>query len=497
MNETSKTLQWSHISPYCLARTMLRNCWTILVAALVFSLAATLVLDWLYVPEYRATMTYAVNSRTTSYLNTGSLTSTREVAAVMSDLLETDLMNESIRKHDPRLTEFAGTITASQLGDSNFIQVDAVAPTPEQAFLALDALTEVFPELASFISGRNVMNILQPPTVSAFPSNMVNEDQFSRIAAIAGAVLMAVLLCYLSIQNETIQTRTGARHLLDAPVLASVCHEQKNRTLKTILKRSNRQVQVFAPTTSFNYTEQISAVCSQLEHEAQARGRKVFLITGVGESEGKSTVAANVASSLALKGHNVALVDCDLRKPAMNRFFGGVYSSDMPLNRMLGRPYSRENLLGCMVRHEELGLYMLFPQGSDSRSTELVSGETMDQLIRQLRVFDFVIIDSPPMGMFPDAEVLADKVDASMLIVRQDYTAACDVNDAIDALRQYHAAFLGVILNDMIESLRGQYGYGAKYGSGKYGYAGKYSYHDHSSGKKDKSGTKTEKRKEK
>ena len=119
----------------------------------------------------------------------------------------------------------------------------------------------------------------------------------------------------------------------------------------------------------------------------------------------------------------------------------------------------------------------------------------MDQLIRQLRVFDFVIIDSPPMGMFPDAEVLADKVDASMLIVRQDYTAACDVNDAIDALRQYHAAFLGVVLNDMIDSIRGNYGYGSKYGGGKYGYAGKYSYHDHSSEKKDKSGTKTEKRK--
>ena len=91
MNETSKTLQWSHISPYCLARTMLRNCWTILVAALVFSLGSTLLLDWLYVPEYRATMTYAVNSRTTSYINSGSLTSTREVAAVMTDLLETDL----------------------------------------------------------------------------------------------------------------------------------------------------------------------------------------------------------------------------------------------------------------------------------------------------------------------------------------------------------------------------------------------------------------------
>lgn len=483
---TKKTMQWSHVSPYCLIRTLIRNSWTILVAALVFYLGASLVLDWFYVPEYRASMTYAVNSRTTSFVSSGNLTSTREVAAVLSDFLETDLMNEGIRASDPRLADFDGVITATQLGESNFIQVDCTAPTPEQAFLALDAVTEVFPEMAGFVSVRNVLNVLRNPSVAASPSNMVDVDKVSQIAAILGAILMATLLCYFSIQSETIQTRTGARHLLDAPILASICHEQKNRTIKTMLQRSNRQVQVFAPTTSFAYTEQVSAVCSQLEHEAQARGRKVFLITGVGESEGKSTVAANVAATLALKGHNVALVDCDLRKPAMNRFFGGVYSSDMPLNRMLGRPYSRENLLQCMVRNEQLGMYMLFPQGSDNRSTELVSSATMDSLITQLRVFDFVIIDSPPMGMFPDAEVLADKADASLLIVRQDYTAACDVNDAIDTLRQYHASFLGCVLNDMLISPRDQYGYGSKYGKGsRYGYAGKYAYNSRQSDQKD------------
>ena len=108
----------------------------------------------------------------------------------------------------------------------------------------------------------------------------------------------------------------------------------------------------------------------------------------------------------------------------------------------------------------------------------MVSSETMTTVLEQLRVFDFVIVDTPPMGMFPDAEILADKVDASLLVVRQDYTAACDVNDAIDCLRRYKSAFLGVILNDMLESFRDRYGYGSKYGNkygGKYGY-GQYGY---------------------
>jgi Mrp family chromosome partitioning ATPase len=105
----------------------------------------------------------------------------------------------------------------------------------------------------------------------------------------------------------------------------------------------------------------------------------------------------------------------------------------------------------------------------------------MTTVLPQLRVFDFVIVDTPPMGMFPDAEILAEKVDASMLVVRQDYTAACDINDAIDCLRQCKSAFLGCILNDMLISAHRQYGYGGRYGYGtRYSYGSKHSGDGHS-----------------
>lgn len=479
MENKQKSFQWSHISPLCLIRTMIHNLWMIVATALICALIVSLALSWFHPPKYTAQMTYSVNSRTTSSISAGNLTSTREVAAVLTELLGTDLMIDGIRKFDPRLEDFDGTISASQVGQTNFIVVSATASTPEAAFLALDALTEVFPEVADYISSRNILNVMRNPSVSSVPSNRLNTSSLCRTAALLGALIMAIVLCYLSIRTETVQTRTGARQLLDAPIIASVCHEQKNRTLKTYLHRTSKQVHVFSPTISFAYTEQISSICSQLEHEASVRNHKVFMVTGVGESEGKSTVAGNVAAALALKGHKVALVDCDLRKPAQNHFFGNVYTAELPLNKLLAKPYSRENLLQCMMPHSQLGMYMLFPVNPDGRSAELLSGGTMATLIQQLRVFDYVIIDTPPMGMFPDAEILADRVDATMLVVRQDYTAACDINDSIDALRQNKAAFLGCILNDMLLTIHHRYGYGGKYGYGKYGY-GKYGYGSHS-----------------
>ena len=472
-----QSFQFNRISLVCLGRTLARNCWMIIASALIFGMAVSLALTWFHVPRYCATMTYSINSRSTSYTSAGNLVSTREVASVLTELLSTDVMNDSIREHDPRLRNFEGTISASQVGETNFIIVTATSDTPESAFLSLKALSEVFPDMANFISSRNVLNVMRNPTVSALPANQLDIGRIAEIAAVIGAILMGAILCYISVRSDTIQTRTGARQLLDAPILASVSHERKNRTLKAILMRSNRQVQVFAPTTSFAYTEQISTICTQMEHEAAARQNKVFLIAGVGENEGKSTVAGNIAATLALKGHKVALVDCDLRKPAMHRFFGKVYNGKLPLNKLLALPYSTENLKQCMVLHEQIGLYMLLSVNSDLRSAELLSGHSMSPLLQQLKVFDFVVLDSPPMGMFPDAEILADLVDASMLVVRQDYTAACDINDAIDSLNASKSTFMGCVLNDMLSTLRSQYGYGSKYGKGsKYGYAGKYAY---------------------
>ena len=117
----------------------------------------------------------------------------------------------------------------------------------------------------------------------------------------------------------------------------------------------------------------------------------------------------------------------------------------------------------------------------------LLSSASMEALLRQLRVFDMVIVDTPPMGYFADTEVLIDNVDATMLVVRQDVTAACDINDAVDTLRAAKSRFLGCILNDMTSSVtEGQnYGYGYGYGSYGYGYGyGNYGYGAKSGGKK-------------
>ena len=146
---------------------------------------------------------------------------------------------------------------------------------------------------------------------------------------------MAALLCWLYFQENTIQTRSGARHALDAPIIATVCRERVRGR-----KKKGKAIQVFAPSASFAYTEQINTICTRLEQES-AKGAKVFLVAGAGENEGKSTIAANLALALSEKDRKVVLLDCDFRKPSLHKIF------EMPVQK--------EKTLSAYLLQEELG----------------------------------------------------------------------------------------------------------------------------------------------
>lgn len=470
MSKKTVFFRLKDLSAACIIRMLIRHAWMLVLSALTCAMAMSLALSYLHTPLYRAEMTWAVTARKSSAVVNTSVSVTSDVAEVLAELLETDVINNTVRDSSEKLAAFGGSFSASQVPESNFITVTCTDVTPKGAFLALRALSEHFPDIAKYVSQNTVLQVIREPSVSSRPINSLNGSAYTALAAVGGALAMAALLVLIMLRRETVQTLSGAKRSLDAPIIASLTHEKRQNAAHGIFHRARRtSMLITSPTVSSAYSEQINTVCSRLEHEHDASGARVFVVTGVGEDEGKSTVSANIATMLALKGRRVALVDADFRKPAMNNIFGDAYNSELPLNQMLRKPFSKENFLSCIVRHSDYGLYMCFSSEPDFRLPELLCSDVMRKFLRQLCVFDFVIVDTPPLGLFSDAETLADFADASLLVVRQDRTSACDINDAVDSLRQTRSKFLGCVLNDMIGTLPQRYGYSRRYGYG-YGY---------------------------
>ena len=213
-------------------RTLMRHLWMIVAAALICAMSASLYASWVFQPQYRATMTYAVTSRRTSYTTSGNQTATREVAAVLTEMLAENVVLDSIRSHSDQLADFDGSISAAQVNDSNMILVNVTADSPETAFLAMCAVRDQFPTIVSYVSNDCIVQVVRNPAVSGTPVNQMNSRGLARNLAVLGGGVMALFLCWSSISRETVQTRSGARDLLDAPIIATISRVKRRRKLR-------------------------------------------------------------------------------------------------------------------------------------------------------------------------------------------------------------------------------------------------------------------------
>ena len=246
----NQNIKFEHISTYCLIRTLIRHLWMIVAAGLIFAMSTSLYLTWIHAPQYRADMTYAVMSRVSSGTDS-SASATKEVTATLTQLLTSNMVQNRVRSYSDALSDFNGSISASQVGQTNMIVVKCTDDSPEAAFLAVCAIEELFPTVVSYVSHNCAVQVIRNPAVSGTPINMVNSGRLILTASLLGAAAMAALLCWISITRGTIQTRSGARHLLDAPIIATIGRVRKKRTLKEHLRPGSTPLQVFSPTTNF------------------------------------------------------------------------------------------------------------------------------------------------------------------------------------------------------------------------------------------------------
>jgi capsular exopolysaccharide synthesis family protein len=196
------------------------------------------------------------------------------------------------------------------------------------------------------------------------------------------------------------------------------------------------------------YNEVFRSLRTRVLQAGEHQQMRTFVITSAGVGEGKTLTALNLAWLLAqTEGVRALIIDSDLRQPCASEYLG--LDLPMGLSEVLGGDVS---LKDAIVRIEPSGLYLL--PGGQARDdvAELLSGPTYARVLRDARrMFDYVIIDAPPLGIFTDASVLIDKADSALLVVRAGKTKYSSVDRLLDQLPRER--MLGVVLNRADEEL--------------------------------------------
>lgn len=196
---------------------------------------------------------------------------------------------------------------------------------------------------------------------------------------------------------------------------------------------------------------------------------KVICVTSCGENDGKTSVSFNLAKSFAENGKRVLFIDADMRNSVLPA------RMDFP-NNLVGLSHYLAGINGgseCIYSTNIKKLYMI-PTGRFAKNpTELLSKEVFSNLLSGMKQnFDYIIVDTPPLGPVVDAAVVAKASDASVLVLSPNTVSHRVALGIVNQLKGANPNFLGVIMNKMEKTRGGKgygYGYGYSYGYG-YGY---------------------------
>ena len=203
---------------------------------------------------------------------------------------------------------------------------------------------------------------------------------------------------------------------------------------------------------------------------------RVIMFSSTMPGEGKSFVAGNLAVSLAFMGRKTVIVGMDIRKPGLNKVFN-LSRRAVGITTYLSDP-ERMDLFDMVQRSDISPNLDILPGGPiPPNPTELVARRTLDEAIALLKTrYDYIILDTAPIGMVTDSAIIARVADALVYVCRADYTPKGGFS-YINTLRdEQKVAHLATVINSIDMSKRKNsygYGYGKKYG---YGYGKKYGY---------------------
>ena len=438
------------------------------ITILLLSIAAALFADiWIcatYQPEYKTSTTFVVTAKGMNSNIYQNLSSTKDLAQQFTEILGSNVLKKKVAQ-DIGVNSLDVETSVDLVPETNLITLSVKAKTAAESYRVLRSVMENYNTVSDYAIKNVIIETIQQPSVAMSPSNPLNEKRMVLKVFLIAAGCLIVLVAGISYIRDTIKNPGEVSSKLDTRLLGTIAYEKKSKSLSMNRKKGYLSMLISNPLRSFAYVESSKMVASRVRSYMDKERAKVLLVTSVMENEGKSTVAANLALSLAQEGNRVMLMDCDFRKPAQFKIFDVRDNEETDLGDVLINHKSADRIIR---NWNDSNLYMILNKTFSNSIETLLKSTTLKQIIAFCRErMDYVVVDTSPLALVADTEELAQMTDASVLVVRQDTVLAKDINDAIDILNNTRGKVIGCILNGTASQSTGgnsHYRYGGHYG---------------------------------
>ena len=444
-----RELRFDYVNFYTIIRDIIRNLWIIFLAAVTGFLGVRAYFDFTYEAEFKCTTTISIAATDAGLYSFSSLNKTIEAASAFQEMFQSTYFREKLSDITGNTVD--GIITAEQISETNLISMSYTSSNPIDAYVTLNAIIDNYNEITDYNFNNMIINIIAPPVVPSYPSNPISYGQFDKIIPL---VMIAVVLFFIiatSYFRDTVKNESDVNSMLDAKLFSVIYHENKNKTIKSRLKLTHSKEPLMITNILINYrfSETFRIAALKLDYYIKSKNIKTLMITSCGENEGKSTAAVNIALAMSKLGRKTLLVDADLRKPAIFKFFSDAVDPEESLG--LGEVLrGNTSINNAIFKEHKTGLYIMCSKHKYSNSSEMLSTKRFEHFVDAIKEqFDIVIFDTSPTSLVSDAEIISPNIDAALIVVRQDVAPVPEINDMIDMLNQSGTSVEGCIFNDV------------------------------------------------
>lgn len=357
--------------------------------------------------------------------------------------------------------KFAGKVSDAPVQEKEYLSMSRQQEI--QANLYLMLLQKREENNITLASTANNARVIDEPLAGGQVSPQ--SSQIYMLAMVLGLGFPVGILFLWGLLQFRIKTRADVERITRLPIIGDIPLTEKAKDNAIVIRENRNELM----------EEVFRSVRTNVQYML-SEGQKVILFTSTTSGEGKSFSAGNLACSFAFMGKKVIIVGLDIRKPGLNKVFQ-LSHKGVGISQYLADPQHTDLLSLCQKSTISDNLYILPGGEIPPNPTELVARPALDQAISILREhFDYVILDTAPIGMVTDTQLIARVADLSVYVCRSNYTIKSEFK-LVNALKEEgklpHPC---VVINgiDMDKRETGSYyGYG-KYG--KYGYGKKYGY---------------------
>lgn len=333
-------------------------------------------------------------------------------------------------------------------------------PIQEREFINMKRQQEIKQQIYLFLLQKQEENAML--LANSVPKGQIIDDAFSLseplgisnkvillIAFILGLLCPPAVIYVRKLLRSKFDTKEDVEHHISAPILGEMCTDRSGRSL------------VVSATDTSSATELFRLMRTNLQFMLGGENDKVVLLTSTRSGEGKSFIALNLAATLSLlEGRKVLLVGMDIRNPQLANYLG----INPPLgltNYLSASNVTLDSIIEPMPGVKNCDLIVAGP--IPPNPAELLASKKVDELFATLRtMYDYIVVDSAPVGMVSDTFTLDRIADATVYVTRVNYSTLADLRFVEQIYTDKRLKKLSVVVNGTASKKGYGYGYSAK-----------------------------------